>query len=123
MRQFGFDQDVPDINATGCPLSDAMKSLVHGTTMEYWASKVERVLVPSRHREGYATSNMQLYWRKVISTFVDYVNSREVDQVVIGPPLSEPSINAWLILNTRVALTWATRQNLGISKWWANLNG
>ena len=55
---------------------------------------MERVLVPSRHREGYATSNMRLYWRKVISTFVDYVNSREVDQVVIGPPLSEPSINA-----------------------------
>ena len=58
LRQFEFDQDVTDINATGCPLSDAIKSLVHGTTMEYWASKVERVLVPSRHREGYAISNM-----------------------------------------------------------------
>ena len=46
------------INATACPLNDAMKTLVHGTTMEYWASKVERVLVPSRHREVYATSNM-----------------------------------------------------------------
>ena len=71
MRQFGCDQDVPDINAIGCPLSDAMKPLVHDIGIEYWASKVERVLVPSRHRKGYATSNMQLYWRKVMSTFVD----------------------------------------------------
>ena len=109
LRQFGFDQDVPDINATRCPLSDAMKPLVHGTTMKYWASKVERVLVPSRHREGYATSNMQLYWRKVMSTFVDYVNSREVEQVVISPPLNEPSTNARLIPNTRVALAWVPR--------------
>ena len=61
LRQFGFDQGVSDINAIGCPLSDAMKSLVHGTAMEYWASKVETILVPSRHREGYATSNMQVY--------------------------------------------------------------
>ena len=58
LRQFRFDQDVPDINATRCPLSDAMKPLVHDTMMEYWANKVERVLVPSRHCEGYATSNM-----------------------------------------------------------------
>ena len=56
--QFRFDQDVPDINGTRCPLSDAMKPLVHDTMMEYWANKVERVLVPSRHCEGYATSNM-----------------------------------------------------------------
>ena len=75
LRQFEFDHDVLDINSTGCPLNDAMKTLVHGTTMEYWASKVERVLVPSRHHEVYATSNMQLYWRKVMNTFVDYVNS------------------------------------------------
>nr|POE97890.1 hypothetical protein CFP56_33830 [Quercus suber] len=72
LRKFGFDQDVSDINAIGCPLSDAMKPLVHSTTLEYWASKVERVLVLSRHHEGYATSNMKLYWRKVMSSFINY---------------------------------------------------
>ena len=61
LRQFRFDQDVLDINSTRCPLSDAMKPLVHSTTLEYWAIKVEMVLVPSKHREGYATSNMKLY--------------------------------------------------------------
>ena len=33
--------------------------------------------------------------------------------MVISPFLSEPSTNARLIPNTRVASTWATRQNLG----------
>ena len=103
MRQFGFDQDVLDINATGCPLSDAMRPPVHDTTIKYWASKVERVLVPSRHREGYATTNMKLYWRKVMSTFVDYVSSREVEEVVMSPPSKELSANTRLIPNTRAA--------------------
>ena len=116
LRQFGFDQDVPNINATGCPLSDAMKPLFHDTAIEYWANKVERVLVPSRHREGYATTNMKLYWRKVISTFVDYVSGQEVKQVVISPPSRELSANARLIPNTRAALAWAARQNLGFVK-------
>ena len=40
LRQFRFDQDVLDINSTRCPLSDAMKPLVHSTTLEYWAIKV-----------------------------------------------------------------------------------
>ena len=109
LRQFGFDQDVTDINATRCPLSDAMKPLIHSIALEYWAGKVERILVPSRHREGYATSNMKLYWRRVMSTFVDYVSSREVKQVMISPPLREPFTNARLIPNTRVASAWATR--------------
>ena len=39
---------------------------------------MEKVSVPSRHREGYATSNMKLYWRKMMSIFVDYVSSQEV---------------------------------------------
>nr|POE96266.1 hypothetical protein CFP56_54051 [Quercus suber] len=72
LRQFGFDQDVLDVNATGCRLSDALRPLVHSIALEYWASKVKRVLVPSRHCEGYATSNMKLYWRKVMTSFVDY---------------------------------------------------
>ena len=63
MRQFGFDQDVLDINTTVCALSDAMQPLVHGTTLKYWANKVERILVPSRHREVYATPSMKLYWK------------------------------------------------------------
>ena len=42
---------------------------------------------------------------------------------MIGPPLNEPSTNARLIPNTRVALAWATKQNLGFSEWHANLNG
>ena len=113
MRQFGFDQDVPDINATGCPLSDAMRPLFHDTTMEYWASKIERVLVPSRHCEGYTTTNMKLYWRKAMSTFVVYVSILEVEEVVISPPSRELFANTRLIPNTRVALAWATRQNLG----------
>ena len=58
LRQFEFDQDVLDIHATRYPLSNAMKPWVHGTAKEYWASKVERVLDPSRHHEVYATSNM-----------------------------------------------------------------
>nr|POE96335.1 hypothetical protein CFP56_49735 [Quercus suber] len=66
---------------------------------------------------GYATSNMQLYWRKVMSTFVDYVNSEEVDKVVIGPPLNEPSTNARLIPNTKAASTWATKQSFGFAEW------
>ena len=93
LRQFGFDQDVPNINTIVFPLSDAMQLLVHDTTIEYWANKVERVLVPSRHREGYATTSMKLYWRRVMSTFEDYVNSREVEEVVISPPLMELSSN------------------------------
>ena len=123
MRQFGFDQDVLDINATGCPLSDAMKPLVHDTAIEYWANKVKRVLVPSRHHEGYATTNMKLYWRKVMSTFVDYVSNWEVEQVVISPFSRELSANAQLIPNTRSTSAWATRQNLGFAEWRADLNG
>ena len=59
-------------------MNDAMKPLIHSKALEYWASKVEKVSVPSRHREGYATSNMKLYWRKMMSIFVDYVSSQEV---------------------------------------------
>ena len=66
-----------------------MKPLVHDTTIEYWASKVEEFLVPSRHHEGYATTNMKLYWRRVMSTFVDYVSSRKVKEVMISPPSTE----------------------------------
>ena len=62
MRQFGFDQDVLDINTIVCALSDAMQPLVHGSTLEYWANRIERILVLSRHREGYVTSSMKLYW-------------------------------------------------------------
>ena len=93
LRQFGFDQDILDINTIRCPLTDAMRPLVHDTAIEYWANKVERVLAPSRHREGYATTNMKLYWRRVMSTFVDYVSSREVVEVVISPPLKDISSN------------------------------
>nr|POF03763.1 hypothetical protein CFP56_06680 [Quercus suber] len=109
LRQFGFDQDILDINTTLYPLSDAMQPLVHDIVIEFWASKVEKVLVPTRHREGYATLNMKLYWRRVMSTFVDYMNSREVEEVVTSPPLRELSSNTWLIPNTRAASTWATR--------------
>lgn len=56
-------------------------------------------------------------------TFVDYVNSQKVDQVVIGPPLNEPSSNAQLLPNTRVASAWATRHNLGFAEWRVDLNG
>ena len=62
MRQFGFDQDVLDINTIVCALSDAMQPLVHGSALEYWANRIERILVLSRHREGYVTSSMKLYW-------------------------------------------------------------
>jgi len=58
-----------------------------------------------------------------MSTFVDYVNSQEVDKVVIGPPLNEPSTNARLIPNTKAASTWATRQSLGFAEWRVDLNG
>ena len=75
MRQFGFDQDVLDINTTICALSDAVKPLLHGTTLEYWANGIERILVLNRHREGYATPSMKLYWQKVMSTFEGYVKS------------------------------------------------
>ena len=109
LRQFGFDQDVPDINTTRCPLTDAIKPLVYDTTIEYWANKVERILVPSSHRKGYATKKMKWYWRRVMSTFVDYMNSREVEQIVISPPLRELSSNTRLIPNTRAASAWVTR--------------
>ena len=59
----------------------------------------------------------------MISTFVDYVSSREVDEVVISPPSRELSANTWLIPNTRAALAWATRQNLGFAEWRVDLNG
>ena len=88
---------------------------MHGTALEYWANKVERILVPSRHREGYATPSMKLYWKKVMSTFEGYVKSREVDEVVIGPSLRELSSNAQLIPNTMAASAWAARQNLGFA--------
>ena len=90
-----------------------MRPLLHDTTIEYWASKIERDLVPSRYYEGYATTNMKLYWRKVMNTFVDYVSILEVEEVVISPPSRELSANTRLIPNTRAALAWATRQNLG----------
>ena len=70
-------------------------------------------MVSSRHREEYATPSMKFYWKKVLSTFKGYVKSREVDEVVIGPPLRELSSNAQLIPNTRTASAWAARQNLG----------
>ena len=100
-----------------------MQPLVHGTTLEYWANKVERVLIPSRHRERYAIPSMKLYWKRLISTFEGYVNSQEVNEVVIGPPLRELSSNTRLIPNTRAASAWATRQNLGFAEWRADLNG
>ena len=103
MRQFRFDQDVPNINTMVCALSNAMQPLVHGTALEYWANRIERILVPSRHCEGYATPNMKLYWNKVMSTFEGYMKSREVDEVVIGPPLRGLSSNAQLIPNTKAA--------------------
>jgi len=106
-----------------CALSDAVQPLVHGTALEYWANRIERILVPSRHREGYATPSMKLYWNKVMSTFEGYVKSREVDEVVIGPPLRGLSSNAQLIPNTKATLAWAVRQNLGFTKWRADLNG
>ena len=109
MRQFRFDQDVPDINTTVCALSDAMQPLVHGIALKYWANRIERILVPSRHREGYATPSMKLYWQKVMSPFEGYVKSREVNEVVIGPPLRDFSSNAQLIPNTKAASTWAVR--------------
>ena len=62
MRQFGFDQDVPNINTIVCALSDVVKPLVHGTALEYWANGIERILVLSRHREGYVTPSMKLNW-------------------------------------------------------------
>ena len=58
-----------------------------------------------------------------MSTFEDYVNSREVEEVVISPPLRELSSNTRLITNIKAASAWATRQNLGFSEWWADLNG
>jgi len=75
MRQFKFDQDVPDINTIVCSLGEAMQPLLHGTTLGYWANKLERVLVPSRHYEGYANPSMKLYWKKVVSTFEGYVKN------------------------------------------------
>ena len=100
-----------------------MQPLVHGSALEYWANRIKRILVLSRHREGYVTPSMKLYWQKVMSTFKGYMKSREVDEVVIGPPLRELSSNAQLILNTKAASTWAIRQNLGFVEWRADLNG
>ena len=119
LRQFGFDQDVLDNNTTVCPLSDAMQPLVHDTAIEYWANKVERVLVPSRHRKGYATTSMKLYWRRVMSSFKDYVNSREVEEVVISPPLRELSSNITLgLFQTQRQL-----QHGPLDRIWGLLNG
>ena len=73
-------------------------------------------MVPSRHHEGYTTLSMKLYWKKVMSTFEGYVKSREVDKVVIGPPLRELSSNVQLIPNTKAASAWAARQNLGFAE-------
>ena len=42
---------------------------------------------------------------------------------MIGPPLNEPSTNAWLIPNTRVTSAWATRQSLKFVEWRFDLNG
>ena len=58
-----------------------------------------------------------------MSTFVDYVNSQEVEEVVISPPLRELYFNTWLIPNTRAASAWATRHNLGFAEWRVDLNG
>ena len=58
-----------------------------------------------------------------MSKFEDYVNSRDVEEVIIGPPLRELSSNTRLIPNIRVASAWATKQNLGFTKWRADLNG
>ena len=77
---------------------------MHGTALEYWANKIERILVLSKHHGGYATPNMKLYWNKVMSTFEGYVKSREVDEMVIGLPLRGLSLNAQLIPNTKAAL-------------------
>ena len=109
MRQFGFDQDVPDINTTVFALNDAVQPLVHGIALKYWANRIKRILVPSRHREGYAIPSMKSYWQKVMSNFEGYVKSREVNEVVIGPPLRDFSSNAQLISNTKAASAWAIR--------------
>ena len=86
-----------------------MQPLVHGSALEYWANRIKRILVLSRHREGYVTPSMKLYWQKVMSTFKGYMKSREVDEVVIGPPLRDFSSNAQLISNTKAASAWAIR--------------
>nr|POF00013.1 hypothetical protein CFP56_55808 [Quercus suber] len=104
LRQFRFDQDVLHINAIRCPLSDAMKPLVHSTALEYWASKVERVLVLSRHREGYATSNMKLYWKKVMITFVDYATRQN-----LGFVEWRVDLNSWVVHGGDVPLEWSEK--------------
>ncbi|XP_075665554.1 uncharacterized protein LOC142635246 [Castanea sativa] len=63
--------------------------------MEYWASKVERVLVRSRHREGYATSNMQLYWRKSLG-FTEWC----------------ADLNGWVVHGGNVPIEWSGKNTI-----------
>ena len=69
--QFGLDQDVPIIN----DILEAMRPLLHDSTMDYWCEKEVYVLIPCRRREGRVTRNMCTYWLKVMNTFVGFIAS------------------------------------------------
>ena len=76
-RQFGLDQDVPTINDMEYDIREAMRPLLYDSAMDYWCEREVDVLILCRRREGCVTQNMCTYWRRIMSSFVDFVASRE----------------------------------------------
>ena len=76
-RQFGLDQDVPTINDMEYDIREAMRPLLYDSAMDYWCEREVDVLILCRRREGCVTQNMCTYWRRIMSSFVYFVASRE----------------------------------------------
>ena len=58
-----------------------------------------------------------------MSSFVDFVASREQEKVVIGPPRIDIPPNQCLVPNTQAICSWAARQRISFAEWHADLNG
>nr|POF22770.1 hypothetical protein CFP56_09747 [Quercus suber] len=122
-HQFGLDQDVPTISDMEYDVREAMRPLLYGSAMDYWCEREVDVLILCRLREGRVTLNMCTYWRKIMSSFVNFVASQKQERVAIGPPRFDIPPNWCLVPNTRAVCSLATRQKISFAEWDANLDG
>ena len=58
-----------------------------------------------------------------MNSFVDFVASREKENVVIGHPKTEIPPNRCLDVNTWAVCSWVARQRISFVEWHADLNG
>lgn len=58
-----------------------------------------------------------------MNIFVDFVDSREHEWVIIGPPRNDIPPNRCLVSNTLAVCSWVARQKISFIEWHADLDG